>query len=60
LAIPQPPADAGDTPTLGQTLEEAQSAKRQVEQAEVQEVVANKGYHRGPALTDLHPQGVRS
>ena len=23
LAIPQPPADAGDTPTLGQTLEEA-------------------------------------
>ena len=60
LAITLQPADAGDTHTLGQTLGEAQSAARQIEQAEVQEVVADKGYHSGPALTDLHQQGVRS
>jgi transposase len=60
LAVTLQPADAGDTHTLGQTLEEAQSAARQIEQAEVPEVVADKGYHSGPALTDLHQQGVRS
>src|SRR5215475_6715519 len=60
LAITLQPADAGDTRTLGQTLEEAQSVARQIEQAEVQEVVADKGYHSGPALTALHQQGVRS
>ena len=59
-AITLQPADAGDTHTLGQTLAEAQSAARQIEPAEVQEVVADKGYHSGPALTDLHQQGVRS
>jgi hypothetical protein len=55
LAITLQPA--GDTHTQGQTLEEAQSAARQIDQAEAQEVV---GYHSGPALTDLHQQGVRS
>jgi hypothetical protein len=60
LAITLQPAGAGDTHTLGQTLEEAQSAARQIDQAEVREVVADKGYHSGPALTDLHQQGVRS
>jgi transposase len=60
LAITLQPADAGDTRTLGQTLAEARSAARQIEQAEVQEVVADKGYHSGPALTDLYQQSVRS
>ncbi len=35
LAIPWQPADAGDTSTLGKTLAEAQSAARQIHQAEV-------------------------
>jgi transposase len=59
LAITLQPADAGDTSTLEKTLAEAQSAARQI-QAEVREVVADKGYHSGSMLTDLHAQEVRS
>lgn len=60
LAITLQPADAGDTSTMGKTLEEAQSAAHQIHQAEVQEVVADKGYHSGAVLTDLHAKQVRS
>ena len=60
LAITLQPADAGDTSTMPKTLEEAQSAARQIHQAEVQEVVADKGYHSGPLLMDLHAEEVRS
>jgi transposase len=60
LAITLQPADAGDTSTMGKTLEEAQSAAHQIHQAEAQEVVADKGYHSGAVLTDLHAKQVRS
>jgi len=59
LAITLQPADAGDTSTLEKTLAEAQSAARQI-QAEVREVVADKGYHSGPMLKDLDAKEVRS
>lgn len=59
LAITLQPADAGDTSTLEKTLAEAQSAAEQI-QAEVREVVADKGYHSGPMLTELHAKEVRS
>src|SRR6185295_19031575 len=60
LAITLQAADAGDTSTIEKTLEEAQSVVRQTVLCEVQEVVADKGYHSGKVLTDLHDEGVRS
>jgi len=60
LAMTLQPADEGDTSTLSKTLEEAQSAAREINQRGVEEVVVDKGYHSGPVLTDLHQQGVRS
>jgi transposase len=60
LAITLQPADAGDTSTMKKTLEEAHSAARQIHNGEVQEVVADKGYHSGKLLMDLHDEGVRS
>jgi transposase len=60
LAVTLQPANAGDTSTLAETLEEAQSAARQIDQGAVEEVVSDKGYHSGKVLTDLHAEGVRS
>src|SRR5207247_2281721 len=42
------------------TLKEAQSVAREVSQVGVEELVADKGYHSGAVLTDLHGDGVRS
>jgi transposase len=60
LALTLQPADQGDTTTIQPTLEEAQSAAREINQQGVEEVVADKGYHSGAVLQDIHAQGVRS
>ena len=60
VAVTLQPADAGDTTTVRETLEEAQSASRQISERGVEELVADKGYHSGEALKELHAQGVRS
>lgn len=60
LALTLQPANEGDTSTIGKTLEEAQSAAREVNGVGVEEAVADKGYHSGQVLTKLHEQQVRS
>jgi transposase len=60
LAITLAPADEGDTTSMARTMEEAQEASRQINPRGVEEVVADKGYHSGPVLKDLHMQGTRS
>lgn len=60
LAVTLQPADAGDTTTMPVTLAEAQKAAQTVNPLGVEEVVADKGYHSGEALKELHVEGVRS
>src|SRR5436305_2106690 len=60
LAITLQPASDGDTDTLYRTLAEAQSAARKISERAVEEVVADKGYHSGAVLKELHQQGVRT
>jgi transposase len=60
LAMTLQPADQGDTTTIHQTLEGAQAAAREVNDQGVEEVVADKGYHSGPVLTELHGEEVGS
>jgi transposase len=60
LAMTLQAADQGDTTTIHQTLEAAQAAAREVNEQGVEEVVADKGYHSGAVLTELHEQEVRS
>src|SRR5437763_12435738 len=50
LAITLAPANEGDTTTIHKTLEEAQTAAREINEAGVEEVVADKGYHSGAGL----------
>src|SRR5439155_13201696 len=59
LAVTLQGADVGDTTTIQATLKEAQSVAREVSQVGVEELVADKGYHSGAVLTDLHGDGVR-
>jgi transposase len=60
LALTLQAADQGDTTTIQQTLEEAQAAAREINQQGVEEVVADKGYHSGAVLQDVHAQEIRS
>lgn len=60
LAITLQPASDGDTDTIHRTLAEAQSAAREMNERAVEEVVADKGYHSGAVLKDLHQQAVRT
>ena len=60
LALTLQPADQGDTTTIQQTLEEAQAAAREINQQGIEEVVADKGYHSGAVLQEVHAQEVRS
>jgi len=60
LAVTLQPADEGDTTTIHKTLEETQSAAREINERGVEEVVADKGYHSGPVLKELHVEAVRS
>lgn len=60
LAVTLQPANEGDTTTIRQTLEEAQAVAREINERGVEEVVADKGYHSGAVLKDVHEQEVRS
>src|SRR6516162_6459165 len=60
LALTLQPANAGDTTTIQKTLEEAQIVAREINEAGVEEVVADKGYHSGAVLNEVHDQQVRS
>jgi len=60
LAVTLQPADEGDTTTIQKTLEEAQEAARSVNERGVEEAVADKGYHSGEVLKQMHGQGIRS
>ena len=60
LAVTLQPASDGDTDTIHRTLAEAQSAACEIDACAVEEVVADKGYHSGAVLKDLHQQGVRT
>ena len=60
LAVTLQPAHAGDTTTIRQTLKEAQEVARSVNERGVEEAVADKGYHSGEGLKQLHQDGIRS
>ena len=60
LAVTLQPANEGDTTTIRKTLEEAQAVAREINERGVEEVVADKGYHSGAVLKELHEQEVRS
>jgi len=60
LALTLQPANEGDTTTIQQTLGEAQTAAREINEQGVEEVVADKGYHSGAVLKDVHAQEIRS
>jgi transposase len=61
LAVTVQPANEGDTKTIQQTLAEAQDAAVSVvNERGIEEVVADKGYHSGEVLKQLHQQGMRS
>jgi transposase len=55
------PADSGDTTTLPQTLMRAEaSVDRANPEGGIQEVVADRGYHSGEVLGDLHQRGYNT
>src|SRR3984893_2110714 len=60
LAVTLQPANEGDTTTIRATLEEAQRVAREVSERGVEELVADKGYHSGAVLKNLHQDGVWS
>ena len=60
LAVTLQPANEGDTTTIHKTLDEAQEKAREINGLGVEEVVADKGYHSGAVLKDVHEQEVRS
>jgi transposase len=59
VALTLQPADEGDSSSIHKTLEGAQAEMKRLELA-VEEVVADKGYHSGAVLTELHRQELRS
>ena len=55
------PADSGDTTTLPQTLTRAEaSVERANPEGGIQEVVADRGYHSGELVGDLHQRGYNT
>ena len=60
LAVTLQPADQGDTATLHQTVVEAQEVARSLTERGLEEAVADRGYHSGEVLKQLHAQGIRS
>jgi len=60
LAITVQAASDGDTTTIQQTLAEGQEAAREINERGIEEVVADKGYHSGAVLQELHEQAIRS
>ena len=60
VAVTLQGADLGDTTTLEETLAEAQEVAQGINQRGLEEVVADKGYHSGEVLKELHAEGIRS
>jgi transposase len=61
VAVTVQDADAGDTATSVDTLiEAAEQVKTVVPDGEIEEVVADKGYHSSQVMVDLEAVGVRS
>ena len=60
LAITVQPACAGDTTTIHETLAEGQEAAREINERGIEELVADKGYHSGAVLQELHEEAIRS
>ena len=60
VAVTLQAADLGDTTTIQQTLQEAQTQVVEINQRGVEEVVADKGYHSSAVLIHLQAEGVRS
>jgi transposase len=60
VALTLHPANDGDTTTIHKTLEEVQAATLAVNERRVEEVVADKGYHSGAVLKQVHEREVRS
>lgn len=60
LAVTLQPADRGDTTSIGETLAEAQQTARGINERGIEEVVADKGYHSGVVLQQVHEQAIRS
>jgi transposase len=60
LAVTVQGASEGDTTTIYQTLEEAQAVAADITERGIEEVVADKGYHSGEVLKQLHQQGLRT
>jgi transposase len=60
VAVTLQAADLGDTTTVVETLQEAQVQAEGVNERGIEEVVADKGYHRGAVLMELHQASVRS
>jgi transposase len=70
LAVTVQEADAGDTTTWRQTVEEAcqnmhaarecEQAAQRIDEQPVRELVADKGYHSNEVMTDLQQIGIRS
>jgi transposase len=60
VAVTLHAANEGDTTTIHKTLEEAQAATLAVNEQGVEEVVADKGYHSGAVLKQVHEQQVRT
>ena len=60
LALTLQAANQGDTTTIRETLGEAQAVAHEINQQGVEEVVADKGYHSGAVLKEIHAQQIRS
>ena len=61
VAVTVQDADEGDTTTSIETLiEAAEQVEAVVPEGEIQEVVADKGYHSNQVMVDLETVGVRS
>jgi len=60
LSVTLQAADQGDTTTIFETLDSAELTVRQIGQAGLREVVADKGYHSAAVLVGLRDQDIRS
>jgi len=60
LAVTVQAADVGDTTTIFQTLDAAETAVQTLGEGEIKDVVLDKGYHSNEVLVQLNERGKRS
>ena len=60
MAVTLQAADQGDTATVRETLKEAQTNAKLVNERGVEELVADKGYHSGATLVAMHGESVKT